>query len=370
MVDGADSRHIHGESDFCHTSQAQEVFQRMHAQWEGFPHPLCPQPSLHTPSYCPCPFGWVPGSKSSEDATVKILPRFYFDGWTKENLEMMLSSSASASQAVSLVLDECTRNGYDGVVLDAWLGWYATGALADVGMRKKAQAFVILLSSYLEAEHRELILAVPPLSPDYEERIAAAREKGGLAAATAAAHRMPFTPEDFTALFKHVRGFSLMTYDFSGVGNVGPAGPLWWQSLNVQILINHAVSNAWTWGESYARRAVEDVAKEIGGKILLGLNMYGINYELPTSPHGKVSGSHLVGSQYLDILRQHRPTFQWDDTAKEHVFDYSPAPGTTRRVYYPTLMSLQNRLELVREMHLGVSMWEIGQGLDYFYDLL
>ena len=78
-------------------------------------------------------------------------------------------------------------------------------------------------------------------------------------------------------------------------------------------------------------------------------------------------GGAILGREYLSLLEKHKPQLKWEKKSGEHFFFYTDE--NQHVVFYPSLLSIAMRLDEARSWGAGISIWEIGQGLDYFFDL-
>jgi chitinase domain-containing protein 1 len=119
-------------------------------------------------------------------------------------------------------------------------------------------------------------------------------------------------------------------------------------------------------------------------KVFLGLNFYGYRYDRADSSSKKEQQQYgmkpIVGRDYIDFLKKHYSTSMivYDARIHEHITVLQTRPTKQQQqqqfpqtiIFYPTLKSIYERLELATKLNVGIAIWDGGQGLDYFYDLL
>lgn len=256
---------------------------------------------------------WMKRIRSTLKEFGKIVPRFSFQAWTRDDYQALHFSQDSLKEVqklVDLITAECRKQQFDGVVVEHSLP-FLLGTFAQT-----------LKSTWKDASSLELIVVWLPLRENDQVSLLANAAK-------------------MKELAEWVDGFSLMTYDYSNPSIPGPNAPMEW----VQEALTHVYS------------------EEISSKIFLGLNFYGYDYS-------QFKMEAITGPKYLELVKQYEPQLIWDQVAKEAHFTYVDPNGKEHQVWYPTLKSIQERIKYAQSQNVGISIWEIGQGLRFFFDLI
>ena len=101
----------------------------------------------------------------------------------------------------------------------------------------------------------------------------------------------------------------------------------------------------------------------LASKLLMGLNFYGYRYLEANYGHPEA----ITGNTLISQLKKLPVVIKWNTEYAEHKFTYDDEITTTYgEIYFPTLKSIKERLDLAEKLGVGVAVWEAGQGLNYW----
>ncbi|KAI7878422.1 glycoside hydrolase [Lichtheimia hyalospora FSU 10163] len=191
------------------------------------------------------------------------------------------------------------------------------GIVVECGYPTFFPLFINNMAAALHNDGKEFIVVLPPLRSAEQSKI--------------------LNRDIFSSLAQVVDRFSIMTYDYSShTPHGGPSAPVDWIMDNIEQLTNEQNAH----------------------QLLIGINLYAMSYQETRMPEAK-----LV-SNLLETLDDKE--LEWDQESEEHW--YEEEDGS--KVWMPTRKSIEKRVHLAEDYEVGISLWEVGQGLDYFYELL
>ena len=266
----------------------------------------------------------------------KIFPRFAidyakFEALPRERMNEFFDYSTNGpliSSIVSQITDLVKKHKWGGIVFE--YGFVKTNLLLG--------SVLVPLTKQLQSNGVKVVLVIAPWRKPNEQT------SDQLVSSVELAFLEPY-----------VHRFMVMTYDYaSSMRMVGPNSPV--DAMITPTLAHIVLGNV----NNTKSDQLNYDHKKIANKLLLGLNWYGYIFS-------KEKLEAILGPRVQAILSNDKTAFAIYDSAAEEYW-FRTQEGS---IYYPTLKSIDVRLKIAQDWELaGVGIWELGQGVDSFYNLL
>jgi len=190
--------------------------------------------------------GWLRAVRKQAKG-LRIVPRLLFEDWTHEDFRNVLDSEDEIEEVGKTMVQVAKSQHFDGFVVEVW----------SQLLSQKHVGLIHMLTHLAEALHQARLLAILVIPP----AVTPGTDQLGM-----------FTHKEFEQLAPVLDGFSLMTYDYPTAQQPGPNAPLSWVRACVQVL---------------------DPKSKWRSKILLGLNLYGMDYAASRDAREPVIGARV-----------------------------------------------------------------------------
>ena len=263
---------------------------------------------------------WIDEVRSNRNT--KIFPRVLFQNWSVQDVIDQLPELANHLN------DLAEKHKFNGFVIE--MSWQNLMYQATAGINKVLEK----IEEFGENSEYELIMVLPPMQARQNSEF----DKFGVPSV----YYHFFTPQFFDQIEKYFIAFQIMTYDYNGVrdGLGMPNAPYNW----VRDSIN----------------GITGGSRQRAKKVLLGLNFYGRFYS-------EVKQDAIIGSEFLKRIKETKSPMKlsWDKNFQEYKLFIEDGRVT---YFYPSVKSIQKRLELADQLGCGVAIWELGQGMENFME--
>ncbi|VDN05917.1 unnamed protein product [Thelazia callipaeda] len=256
----------------------------------------------------------------ANNSKIKFVPRFIIDSTVTKNAQQFLYDERWQTNCAQIVINFLKKNKMHGAVVEVWL------QMLSLIHKDTKEELVELIVHWAELFHKfDLEIIVPFPAPLHDMK-----KPTGLV-----------TKNELAKVMESVDFVNVMTYDYHTNHFAGIA-PFEWVHKNLEYILSDPLINP--------------------SKIFLGLNFYGYALEGTTL-------KTVVGREFLEYMTAKSGTLMWNSKTKEHFLRFQSS-GNDGFCTYPTVASVEVRLRLADYLNVGVGIWELGQGLNYFTCLL